>query len=222
VAIVERASAYTMTSNARRLANIDAIDYITARQIPGAVVECGVWRGGSVYIMLQRLMQLGCTEREVHLFDTFAGMTRPTADDVSRFNPPATDVWDATAPEDLPWAEAFGDPELWSPDGVRQLLTSTGYPENRLHLVVGPVEETVPGQAPAEIAVLRLDTDWYESTAHELTFLYPRLSPGGVVIIDDYGHWEGVRKAVDEYFRDQASPILLSRLDYSGRIGVKA
>jgi hypothetical protein len=81
------------------------------------------------------------------------------------------------------------------------------------------VESTIPEHAPESIALLRLDTDWYESTRHELTHLYPLLVPGGVLIIDDYGHLQGARKAVDEYFRDR--PILLSRTDYSGRIAVK-
>ena len=67
---------------------------------------------------------------------------------------------------------------------------------------------------------MRLDTDWYESTRHELTHLYPRLVVGGVLIIDDYGHWESARKAVDEYVEN--TRILLNRIDYSGRIGVKA
>jgi hypothetical protein len=86
---------------------------------------------------------------------------------------------------------------------------------------VGEVETTIPDQAPQEIAVLRLDTDWYESTHHELVHLYPRLSEGGVLIVDDYGHWQGARRAVDEYFASDAAPILLSRIDYTGRMGVK-
>ena len=116
----------------------------------------------------------------------------------------------------------LGDRHLYSVEGVRSLLVSSGYPAERLHLVAGPVEETVPERAPDEIALLRLDTDWYESTAHELTHLYPRLCSGGVLIIDDYGHWEGARKAVDEFFGGAAEPILLSRVDYAGRMGVKA
>ena len=74
---------------------------------------------------------------------------------------------------------------------------------------------------PSKIALLRLDTDWYKSTAHELKYLYPLLEPGGVIIIDDYGHWEGARNAVDEYIIDNKLPLLLNRIDYTGRIGVK-
>jgi O-methyltransferase len=83
------------------------------------------------------------------------------------------------------------------------------------------VEETIPENAPESIALLRLDTDWYESTRHELEHLFPRLSPGGVLIIDDYGHWQGCKRAVDEYFGKNGARIFLARVDYTGRIGVK-
>ena len=84
------------------------------------------------------------------------------------------------------------------------------------------MEDTLPEQAPSRIALLRLDTDWYESTRHELIHLYPRLSQGGVLIVDDYGHWDGCRLAVDEYFATEADPVLLTRIDYTGRICVKS
>jgi hypothetical protein len=92
---------------------------------------------------------------------------------------------------------------------------------SHVRLVKGKVEDTVPKNAPEEIALLRLDTDWYESTRHELVHLFPRLVPGGVLIIDDYGHWQGARKAVDEYIAGNQVKILLNRVDYTGRIGVK-
>ena len=71
---------------------------------------------------------------------------------------------------------------------------------------------------PKQIALLRLNTDWFESTYHELVHLYPLLSKGGVLIIDDYGHWQGARKAVDTYFKEQGIYPLLHRIDYTGRI----
>jgi hypothetical protein len=74
---------------------------------------------------------------------------------------------------------------------------------------------------PEQIAVLRLDTDFYESTRHELRHLYPRLVHGGVLIIDDYGHWAGARKAVDEYIAEEGIRLLLNRIDYTGRIAIK-
>jgi hypothetical protein len=83
------------------------------------------------------------------------------------------------------------------------------------------VEDTIPGNMPKKIALLRLDTDWYESTKHELTHLFPLLQSNGVLIIDDYGHWEGARKAVNEYISDKHIRILLNRIDYTGRIAIK-
>jgi hypothetical protein len=90
-----------------------------------------------------------------------------------------------------------------------------------MHFVKGKVEDTIPASTPDRIAILRLDTDWYASTRHELEHLYPLLAPGGVLIIDDYGHWEGCRQAVDEYFASRNLQVLLNRVDYTGRIAVK-
>jgi O-methyltransferase len=104
-------------------------------------------------------------------------------------------------------------------DDVRRNLLSTGYPVEKCHFIIGDVLQTLPAAGPSQIALLRLDTDWYASTRHELTHLYPRISKSGVLIIDDYGHWNGCRQAVDEYFREQ--PVLMSRIDYSGRMLVR-
>jgi hypothetical protein len=87
-------------------------------------------------------------------------------------------------------------------------------------LIAGKVEETLPEHAPESIALLRLDTDWYESTRHELEHLFPRVVAGGVLLLDDYGHWKGSRKAVDEYFAAQGITMLLNRVDYTGRLGI--
>jgi O-methyltransferase len=100
-------------------------------------------------------------------------------------------------------------------------MASTGYDKQKVHFHQGKVELTIPAAAPDQIALLRLDTDWYESTRHELEHLYPRLSPGGILIIDDYGHWSGARKATDEYIEKYAPSLFLARIDYTGRIAVK-
>lgn len=222
IARSHEASPYTMTSEERLVANMDAVTHVIRRGIPGALVECGVWRGGSVLVMIRTLQSLGVSDRDVYLFDTFDGMTRPTEADTSPFTPPALATWEESAGTgQKPWNWVFGQ-EVFNLDDVRQLLSATGYPVERIHFVEGRVEDTLPAQAPSPIAVLRLDTDWYESTAHELTHLYPHLSAGGVLIVDDYGHWDGARRAVDEYFSSEASPILMTRIDYTGRMGVKA
>lgn len=220
-AIIERARPYTMTSDERLQALIDAVRYCEKRGIPGAFAECGVWRGGSVLTMILVLQELGVDNRDIHLYDTFDGMTEPTELDTSALDPPALETWQqAQTKDEKPWGDLFNE-EVFDEEAVRRVLLSTGYPPDRLHFARGPVEETLPGAAPEQIALLRLDTDWYESTRHELEHLWPRLSDSGVLIIDDYGHWEGARRAVDEFFGSSAAPILLNRIDYTGRIAIK-
>jgi len=218
--IISEVRTLTMVSPERLIAIIDAVKYIVARGIPGGLAECGVWRGGSVLTMIKTLQLLGVDDRSVYLFDTFEGMTEPGEEDTSPIEPPALDTWRETPSGQTPWPWAF-DPTHYGIDQVRSVLEDSGYPRERLHLVPGPVEDTLPESAPHELALLRLDTDWYKSTKHELVHLYPRLSAGGVLIVDDVGHWEGARQAVEEYFAESASPILLNRTDYTGRLGVK-
>lgn len=204
----------TMTSPERIAALVEAVRYVSRHAIPGDVVECGVWRGGSMMAVARTLLDLGDLRR-LHLFDTFDGMPPPADVDRDRSGAAAGALM-AAADRDTSsiWAR--------SPlDEVRRNLAGTGYPEDLLTYVVGRVEDTLPANAPATIAILRLDTDWYESTRHELAHLFPRLSAGGVLIIDDYGHWEGARKAVDEYLAATGARILLNRIDVTGRIAVK-
>jgi hypothetical protein len=104
---------------------------------------------------------------------------------------------------------------------VKSNLLNLGYPNDRIFFIQGKVEDTIPLQIPENISILRLDTDFYESTRHELDHLFPRLSEGGVLIVDDYGFWQGQKKAVDEYFRKNEVRMLLNRIDYLGRVGIK-
>lgn len=216
-----RVRPYTMTNPRRIAALAEAVRYVVKRGIPGAFAECGVWRGGSVLGMILTLQELGVNDRDLYLYDTFSGMSQPTPDDVSRFEAPALDTWqEAQANGRRGWSGLFGD-QVFGEEQVRAMLTATGYPGERIHIVAGTVEQTLPAQAPAQLALMRLDTDWYESTRHELVHLYPRLASGGVLIVDDYGHWDGCRKAVDEYFSVDCAPLFLQRVDYSARIAVK-
>jgi O-methyltransferase len=197
------------------------VRHCVRRELPGAFVECGVWKGGAVLAMLLALQQEGRADRDVYLFDTFEGMTEPSPEDRSAFEAPALETWrEARDAGGRAWPEVFG-PQAFGEDHVRETLSASGYPAERLRFVRGRVEDTLPGRAPERIALLRLDTDWYESTRHELEHLYPRLCDGGVLIIDDYGHWEGARRAVDEYFSDPSRAPLLHRSDYTGRVAVK-
>jgi O-methyltransferase len=205
---------YTMGSRERIYALRKSVEYIVQHEIPGDVVECGVWKGGSMMAAARTLMEFGA-KRRLHLFDTFEGMSEPTAVDMN---------FAAQAAEDY-MVEEFnktGQAAAYAPlDDVKRNLQQTGYDMDQVVFVKGKIEETIPANAPEKIALLRLDTDWYESTYHELVHLYPRLSVGGVLIIDDYGHWAGCRKAVDQYIQERRIKILLNRIDYTARIGVK-
>ena len=212
--LYRRVDPYTMTTPPRVYALVRAVEYVVARGVPGAIVECGVWRGGSMMAAALTLLRLGVTDRELYLYDTFSGMPPPSEVDTTRSGVRAADLL----------AQEDEDSHIWAiaslPD-VRAAVLSVGYPEQQIHFVEGLVEETLPGEAPEEIALLRLDTDWYSSTKHELEQLYPRLAPGGVLILDDYGHWQGARRAVDEYFGKNRITLLLNRVDGTARICVK-
>jgi hypothetical protein len=208
---------YTMTSDQRVAALCDAVRYVVTNRIPGAIVECGVWKGGSMMAVARTLLELSDRSRDLHLFDTFEGMTAPTAEDVALTGESAADLLAATT--DREDAES-----VWcrAPlDVVKQAMASVGYERSKVHYIKGRVEDTIPAAAPERIALLRLDTDWYESTRHEMIHLFPRLCVGGVLILDDYGHWLGARRAVDEYLREHNVPLFLQRIDYTGRYAVK-
>lgn len=205
---------YTMTSPDRIAALCDAVRYVDRFGIPGAVVECGVWAGGSVMAAARTLRELGDTSRDIYLFDTFDGMTAPTEHDVDASGTPVSARLAAETKESA---------TIWAYAPIEQVetnLATVGYPPEHLHLVRGRVEDTLPDQAPDQIALLRLDTDWYESTCHELEHLVPRMSDHAVLIIDDYGFWAGQRKAVDEWLERLRVPVFLTRTDAAGRIAV--
>ena len=206
---------YTMTSKYALFALRRAVQYVVANQIPGDVVECGVWRGGSVMAIARTLVELGDTARTLHLFDTFEGMPPPTDADRSSAGEAAADLLEQNDRDtSTVWA--------YSPlEEVRRNVARAGYPAARVAFVKGKVEDTIPAVAPAQVALLRLDTDWYESTRHELVHLYPRLAAGGVLIIDDYGYWQGARRAVDEFVAERKLKLLLNRVDHTAVLGVK-
>jgi hypothetical protein len=163
------------------------------------------------------LKDLGEEDREIYLYDTFTGMSEPSDADVSVIS-------GKRAEELLAGSNPAEDSSVWCESPLAEVKNNvfqTGYTQSRFHFVEGKVEDTIPSTMPEEIALLRLDTDWYESTKHELVHLFPLLSPKGIVIFDDYGHWQGARQAVDEYISEQNLCIFLSRIDYSGRIAVK-
>lgn len=207
---------FTMTSPERIEALCGAVEYLCRSRIAGDVVECGVWRGGSMMAVASMLLREGDHSRQLHLYDTYEGM--PPAEDVDK------DFLDADASELLSQQDKQDPESIWCYSGldeVQRNMQSTSYPQESIQFIKGKVEDTLSGNLPDSIALLRLDTDWYESTKVCLEQLYPRLVPGGVLIIDDYGHWQGCRKAVDEYFIRHSVAIHLNRIDYTGRIAIK-
>ncbi|WP_406106210.1 TylF/MycF family methyltransferase [Streptomyces sp. NBC_01003] len=211
--IIRAVKPYTMTSPERLNAFILATRHIVRHNIPGDIVECGVWRGGSMQACAKTLLSQGDTERGLYLFDTYEGMTPPTEKDLRRDGRSAEELLAAQGKDRPIWAVA-------TLDDVKSGFQGVPYPADRLHFVQGRVEDTVPQQAPEQISILRLDTDWYASTKHELDHLYDRLVPGGVLLIDDYGYWQGSRQAVDEFLEKTGERLLLLRMD-EGRIAVK-
>ena len=212
-AFVDLVKPYSMTSVARILALYDALRYIKEKRILGDIVECGVWRGGNIRGIARQLSRDGTRDRQIWAFDTFNGMPPPEAIDTDlNLRSAASYMAEDTERTTNAWSIA-------SLDEVKANVLDQGYPENLIHFVQGKVEETIPGQGPAHIALLRLDTDWYSSTKHELEHFFPRLAEGGVLIIDDYGSWLGARKAVDEYFAGKN--FYFHRIDSTGIVLIK-
>lgn len=207
---------YTMTDAPRILGLRDAVRYVIEHDIPGSIVECGVWRGGSMMSVALTLLELGVTDRDLYLFDTYEGMTEPTEEDRAEDGRHANEIWEQ---------RSGGAPmSAWCRAGLKEVqknMRTTGYPEERMHFVPGDVANTIPEEAPEQIALLRLDIDWYESTRHTMEHLYPCVPTRGILLLDDYGHWVGAKKAVDEYFEANGPAPYMARLDYAARVIVK-
>jgi len=209
----------TMGSRERVIATIAACKHAVDAETPGDFVECGVWRGGNS-IAAKLTFEAYGSDKQVWLFDTFAGMTAPSDVDTTQFSSGSTEdrFRDAQADDHNEWCFA-------SLDEVRGNCCDAKLDMSAVHFVQGDVTKTLQDKAnlPAQISVLRLDTDFYDSTKAELDVLYPRLSIGGSILLDDYGHWEGAKQAVEEYFAALPPPRrpLLQLTDYTGRMGVK-
>lgn len=208
---------YTMTTPERIWALLSAVKYVAANDIPGALVECGVWRGGSAMAMAYALQDCKQAGRALWLFDTFEGMTEPSTADVEL-------ATGRSAAALMKASKKEGKRNVWCDSPLEEVtnnIRKTGFPIERVHLVKGDVLQTLRTRVPEQISLLRLDTDWYESTRMELEVLYPRLQRGGICIVDDYGYWGGSKKAVDEYFASNGIHVLLHRIDDTGRMFVK-
>ena len=214
-ALWDKVCHYTMTSQAR-IANLErAVRYIVENNIEGDFVECGVGAGGSMMAVAFSLLGLGVKDRRLLLYDTFEGMARPTAEDVSILGKPATRKYERKMKDgECTWHN-------FPLEDIRANMALTQYPSDAIFYYKGLVQDTLPSNDSTEISLLRLDTNLYESTVVECAQLMPKLQPGGVLIIDDYFRWLGQQKAVDEYLSESGVRMLLTRIDDHCAMGVR-
>lgn len=209
--IADTSSKFSLLSRERLLFNIAAIDCVCQKNISGDIVEIGVWKGGSMLAMLLALEKNNCLDRTVHLYDTFEGMTPSTEADKDFKGRDANDL----IKEDSFWSCVSGLEEV-----KNNISQNSKYPSHLINYHKGDICKTQ--FIPDNIAVLRLDTDWYESTKFELDNFYDKVCSGGMVIIDDYGHWKGCKQAVDEFITKRGLfKIRLVEIDYTGVFFIK-
>lgn len=213
-ALINSCSRLSMTGPIRMWSVLQSLNHIKQNSIDGSCVECGVWRGGNLALMSKYSENLELKQPIIG-FDTFEGI--PQADEVDKdfLNNSANEIMrNSVKDEKIPNIHCYASLEQ-----VKNNLNKLGI--NNVRLIKGAVEDTlkVIENIPKRISLLRLDTDWYESTKVELEVLYPRLQSGGILIIDDYGHYQGARKAVDEYFKGKK--LWLHYIDYTCRLIIK-
>lgn len=213
IRIIQYVRNFSMTSSERLFSLIQGVEYVVRNNIEGAIVECGVWRGGSMMAVALMLLNLRHYTKELYLYDVFESlMPIPTEKDITL--------------DGKRFIELIGNnpKQYWklvTLSEVQNNLKNTRYPIDKIHFIKGKVEDTLRTNYPKSISLLRLDTDWYESTKIELEVLYPRLSKGGILIIDDYMSHKGARKAVDEYFTGSDFTPFFNRIDTTGRLIIK-
>ena len=214
---IDKIKPFTMTTYERIYMLIKSVEYIIDRNIPGDFVECGVWRGGSVMAIAQTLKNLGVTDRKIWLYDTFDGMTEPSDLDFDWAGVFAKDVLLKQVKVD----EKLNTHAFASINAVRKNLSKIDYDFDNFIFVVGDVRQTIIKKAPKSISLLRLDTDWYDSTLVELEQLFPLLNKNGILILDDFGQWAGSRKAAMEYFDSLETRYLMNIVDKGARLIIK-
>lgn len=207
---------YTMTTIERMYSLYQSMNYIFQNNIEGNFVECGVWKGGSSMLIALMLKKQQMNNRKLYLYDTFEGMSEPSEFDKT-FSGQSAEILLTKEKKEI-------QSSVWcysSLDEVKQNLFSTGFGKENIIFIKGKVEDTIKDNLPGNLSLLRLDTDWYESTKIELELLYPLLQNKGVLIIDDFGHWDGAKRAVIEYFEKIKFNPFLFRIDFTGRLMLK-
>lgn len=201
---------YTMVSYSRLLNVCELSKKVEKDKLDGCFVECGVWRGGCAAVMAS-IAHRARSNRRIWLFDSFEGLPEPSEKDGNL-------------------AKAYADGKNFgrlrsigkavaSLSSVEELLFSKlGLSKENVSIVKGWFQETLPyyKEEIGPIAILRIDADWYESTKLCLEYLYDNVVRGGYVILDDYGCWEGCRRATDEFLEERNSRVELQKIDSTG------
>ena len=225
---MEQISGYTMVAGAGLLSLFQQALFCEKHGIQGSFVECGVWKGGSCGLMALANLRFGSSRRNIHLFDSFQDICEPDA----------TIDGERAIKEAKEWSREPGSSGKLRPltgfydrsggpgtllENKNLLELNIGYPAEFLHYHVGWFQDTLPRDAATvgPIAILRLDADWYASTKVCLSHLYENVVKGGFVVIDDYGAYEGCRKAVDEFVDKLARPVFLNYVNQDIRYWIK-
>jgi hypothetical protein len=198
----------------------NSVKYILENKIEGSFVECGVDSGNFQVLWIEELKKQNQI-RNIYLYDTFTGLTEPSEFDYTR--PDAVYYNMDSNSVKKTWESQIIDSKTnrwcYTPlDKVKLRLKLLDYPSENLHYIVGDVMETLKMYVPEKIAILRLDTDWYESSKFELEMMYDSVVSRGLVIFDDYYHWDGQRRAVDDFFEKRNEKVNIIKLD--GKTGV--
>tara|TARA_E500000178_G_C16992251_1_gene741407 strand:+ start:122 stop:838 length:717 start_codon:yes stop_codon:yes gene_type:complete len=204
---------YSMTTYERMWSLIQSCNYVFEKNISGDFVECGVWKGGNI-ILMKEMMKKNQNFKKIFCYDTFEGMPRPSKEDAKYNGKDALNIFNEHKEKN----KGFCSSPL---EEVKEnIIRSSGNIDDIL-FIEGMVEKTLLDESnlPEKISILRLDTDFYESTKIEMEILFPRLVNNGILIIDDYGFWKGAKQAIDEYFKDK-KPFLI-RIDHSCRLLIK-
>lgn len=179
--------------------------YIYENKIDGDLIECGVYEGACVAMMLIYFSEKNDFSRNIYLYDTFEGMTKPSKNDHYFIND----------------KKLYEGDNFCSLDDVKSNLSSINYDKSKIHYIKGDVAQTLQKNNHQVIALLRLDTDFYESTLNELNYLYKSVISGGFIIYDDYGHWRGQNEAVNYFHQKNNIKPLLVRTSRKERIEIK-
>lgn len=202
-ATFRRIRSISMVSHARLHSLHESVRYVVRNNIPGDIVECGVARGGSAAVMALALQCLRA-QRRMWLFDTFSGLPEPTAAD-----------------PDYAIARNYTGLYGTAADEIRASFVRLGIATDNIEFVPGLFQQTLASSRVSQIAVLHVDGDWYESVKTTMEAFYDRVSPLGIIQFDDYGHWLGANKAINEFMSQRAIKVPLEYIDFSGRRMIK-